>query len=188
MFPVYLKLGFEHIADIRAYDHLLFLVALCAAYAYAEWKRILVLITAFTIGHSITLALSALDILHFNERLIEILIPITILLTALRNLIFKKKDEKIWNPSYLLPLFFGLIHGMGFSGYFKSLLGKEADIVLPLFAFNVGVEIGQICIVTIIMLINFLVLKGMAVKQSKWNVTISILTAILALIMITKRI
>ena len=77
MFSVYLKLGFEHIADLRAYDHLLFLVALCAAYAYTEWKRILVLITAFTVGHSITLALSALDILHFNAKLIEVLIPVT---------------------------------------------------------------------------------------------------------------
>jgi len=188
MFPVYLKLGFEHIADLRAYDHLLFLVALCAAYAYAEWKRILVLITAFTVGHSITLALSALDLIHFNQAVIEVLIPVTILLTALKNLFFQKKNEKIWSPSYLLPLCFGLIHGMGFSSYFKSLLGKEADIILPLFAFNVGVEIGQVCIVLMIMLINVFVIKGMAIKQSKWNVAISILAAILALIMITKRI
>ena len=188
MFPVYLKLGFEHIADIQAYDHLLFLVALCAAYSYTEWKRILVLVTAFTVGHSITLALSALDILHFNEQLIEILIPITILLTALRNLIFKKKDEKIWNPSYLLPLFFGLIHGMGFSAYFKSLLGKEADIVLPLFAFNVGVEIGQVCIVAMIMLINLIVIRGIHLKQKNWNMAVSIAAAVLAGYMIIQRI
>jgi len=188
MFSVYLKLGFEHIADLRAYDHLLFLVALCAAYAYTEWKRILVLITAFTVGHSITLALSALDILHFNAKLIEVLIPVTILLTALRNLTFKKKSEKIWSPSYLLPLCFGLIHGMGFSAYFKSLLGKEADIILPLFAFNVGVEIGQVCIVIIIMLINVVVIKGMAMKQTNWNRIISIIAAILAAYMIIQRI
>ena len=188
MFPVYLKLGFEHIADFRAYDHLLFLVALCAAYSYEEWKRILVLITAFTIGHSITLALSALNIVHFNAKLIEVLIPVTILLTALRNLFFKQKSEKLWSPSYLLPLCFGLIHGMGFSSYFKSLLGKEADIILPLFAFNVGVEIGQVCIVMVIMLMNLIVIKGMVVKQTNWNRIISIIAAILAGYMIIQRI
>jgi len=188
MFPVYLKLGFEHIADIQAYDHLLFLVALCAAYSYAEWKRILVLITAFTVGHSITLALSALNLIHFNQSIIEVLIPVTILLTAFKNLFLQKKNEKIWSASYLLPLCFGLIHGMGFSSYFKSLLGKEADIILPLFAFNVGVEIGQVCIVGIIMVINLIVIKGIHARQSNWNKVVSITAAILAAYMIINRI
>src|SRR4029079_9549138 len=169
MFQVYLKLGFDHISDLKGYDHMLFLVALCAMYSYAEWKRVLVLITAFTIGHSITLALSSLNIIHFNSKLIEVLIPVTILLTALKNLAFEKKSEKLWSPSYFLPLFFGLIHGMGFSNFFKSLLGQEAEIILPLFAFNVGVEIGQVCIVAVIMLINFIILKGINIKQTHWN-------------------
>ena len=188
MFSVYLKLGFDHISDLKGYDHMLFLIALCAVYSYAEWKRIVVLITAFTIGHSITLAMSSLNIIHFKPQLIEVLIPVTILLTAIKNLVFKPKDEKVWNPTYLLPLFFGLIHGMGFSNFFKSLLGQEADILLPLFAFNVGVEIGQICIVAIIMLINFIVLKGIQIKQSNWNKVVSIIAAILAAYMIIQRI
>lgn len=188
MFNVYLKLGFDHISDLKGYDHMLFLIALCAVYSYAEWKRVLVLITAFTIGHSITLALSSLNIIHFNPQLIEVLIPVTILLTAIKNLAFKSKNEKVWNPTYLLPLFFGLIHGMGFSSFFKSLLGQEANIILPLFAFNVGVEIGQVCIVAIIILINFIFLKAISIRQSKWNIAVSVLAAILALIMIIDRI
>jgi hypothetical protein len=188
MFHVYLKLGFDHIFNLKAYDHLLFLVALCAVYAYWEWKRVLVLITAFTIGHSLTLVLSSLDIIHFRQPLIEVLIPVTILLTAIKNLVMKKRNEKVWSPSYLLPLGFGLIHGMGFSGYFKSLLGKEANILLPLFSFNVGVEIGQICIVGIILLTNIIILKGLSVWQGYWNITVSVVAAILACVMIFQRI
>jgi len=188
MFSVYLKLGFDHISDLKGYDHMLFLVALCAMYSYAEWKRVLVLITAFTIGHSITLALSSLNIIHFKPQLIEVLIPVTILLTAIKNLVFKPKNEKVWDPTYFLPLFFGLIHGMGFSNFFKSLLGQEADILLPLFAFNVGVEIGQICIVAVIMLINFIIIKGMSINQTNWNKVVSITAAILSGYMIVDRV
>jgi hypothetical protein len=187
MFQVYLKLGFEHIADFKAYDHILFLVALCAVYRYSEWKRILILVTAFTIGHSITLALSSLDIIRFNEKLIEILIPATILVTALKNLIWKQNKERLWNIAYLLPLAFGLIHGMGFSSFFKSLLGHEANITLPLFAFNLGVEIGQLCIVIVFMLFNFLFVGIFKIKMPYWTIVISILAAILSLIMIYQR-
>jgi hypothetical protein len=187
MFQVYLKLGFDHISDLKGYDHMLFLLALCAVYSWSEWKRILVLITAFTIGHSLTLALSALNLIHFNKQLVEVLIPITILLTALKNLFLSKKEEKTWNPSYLLPLFFGLIHGMGFSSFFKSLLGNDADIILPLFAFNVGVEIGQVLVVAVIMLINFVVTKGIKVKQAQWSKGISVIAGVLAVYMIIER-
>lgn len=188
MFQVYLKLGFDHISDLKGYDHMLFLLALCAVYSYTEWKRVLVLITAFTIGHSLTLALSALNVIHFNQHVVEILIPVTILLTALKNLFWQKKNEKVWNPSYLLPLFFGLIHGMGFSSFFKSLLGQEADIILPLFAFNVGVEIGQVLVVAFIMIVNWVVTKGIKVKQVYWSRVISIVAAVLAMYMIIQRI
>lgn len=188
MFQVYLKLGFDHISDLRAYDHMLFLLVLCAVYSYSAWKRVVVLITAFTIGHSLTLGLSAIDVIHFNQQIVEVLIPITILLTALKNLFLSKKEEKTWDISYLLPLFFGLIHGMGFSSFFKSLLGQEADIILPLFAFNVGVEIGQICIVAIILLINFGLTKVIKVKQVQWSKVISVVAGILAIYMIIQRI
>ncbi|HJW31217.1 MAG TPA: HupE/UreJ family protein [Saprospiraceae bacterium] len=187
MFKAYFELGFHHISDLKGYDHMLFLVALCAVYTYQEWRRILVLVTAFTIGHSITLALSALNILHLSAQLIEVLIPVTILLTALKNFFFKPISESTWNPTYFLPLFFGLIHGMGFSNYFKSLLGQEANILLPLFAFNIGVELGQICIVFLIFMLNFLITSLLKIKPSYWNKGISFIAAVLAIIMIIQR-
>ena len=202
MFPVYLQLGFEHIADLEGYDHILFLVALCAVFSYKDWKKILVLATAFTIGHSITLALSALDILRFDSKLIEILIPVTILLTALKNLFFKIKKESLWNLSYLLPLFFGLIHGMGFSTFFKSSVKEEtkssyfnsdkevadtSDVTLQLLAFNLGVELGQILIVMIFMLLNFICIRLLKVQMKWWTYCFSILAIILSLYMIYQR-
>lgn len=188
MFQVYLQLGFDHISDLKGYDHMLFLLALCAAYSFREWKRVLVLITAFTIGHSLTLALAALDIIHFNQQVVEVLIPITILLTALKNLFLPENEERAWNLSYLLPMLFGLIHGMGFSSFFKSLLGKEADIIVPLFAFNVGVEIGQVVVVALIMLLNILFTKVIKLKQVYWSKGISVIAGLLAIYMIIQRI
>ena len=202
MFPVYLQLGFEHIADLEGYDHILFLVALCAVFSYKDWKKILVLATAFTIGHSITLALSALDILRFDSKLIEILIPVTILLTALKNLFFKIKKESLWDLSYLLPLFFGLIHGMGFSTFFKSSVKEEtkssyfnsaqevadtSDVTIQLLAFNLGVELGQILIVMIFMLLNFICIRLLKVQMKWWTYCFSILAIILSLYMIYER-
>ena len=202
MFPVYLQLGFEHIADLEGYDHILFLVALCAVFSYKDWKKILVLATAFTIGHSITLALSALDILRFDSKLIEILIPVTILLTALKNLFFKIKKESLWDLSYLLPLLFGLIHGMGFSTFFKSSVKEEtkssyfnsaqevadtSDVTLQLLAFNLGVELGQILIVMIFMLLNFICIRLLKVQMKWWTYCFSILAIILSLYMIYQR-
>ena len=183
MFGTYLELGFEHILDLNGYDHILFIVALCAAYSYYNWKKILILITAFTIGHSITLALSALDIIHFNADIIELLIPVTILLTAILNFFVRSKSPN-WRVIYFLPLFFGFIHGMGFSNYFKALLGREAEIILPLFAFNIGVELGQICIVAVIMFLNYLVVGKGKVPQRSWNTVVSIIAVILSLVMI----
>jgi hypothetical protein len=188
MFPVYLQLGFEHIADLNAYDHILFIIALCAVFSVSDWKKILILVTAFTIGHSVTLALSALDIINVSPYLIELLIPVTILLTAIQNFWFDPETHTRWNLNYFLALFFGFIHGMGFSNYFRSLLGQEADIVLPLFAFNVGVEVGQLCIVASIMLLNFLFIKVMKVKQQFWNYTWSSVAILLSVYMIFERI
>lgn len=184
MFGSYLELGFDHILDLKGYDHIVFLIALCAAYASSEWKKILILVTAFTIGHSITLALSALDILTIKASLIEFLIPVTILITALLNLFIRRSTGKYLGLNYSLPLFFGFIHGMGFSNYFKALLGREAEIILPLFAFNLGVELGQICIVAVIMFLNYLLVGISKVPQRWWNIIVSIFAAILAAYMI----
>lgn len=188
MFKVYLQLGFDHIADLQAFDHILFIVALCAVYAVKDWKRILILVTAFTIGHSITLALSSLRIIHVSPYLIELLIPVTILLTALQNFWYRPEPRSRWSLNYLLALCFGFIHGMGFSNYFRSLLGQESDIILPLFAFNAGVEVGQLCIVICIMVADFIVVSLLRVKQEYWNKIISSLAIVLSLYMIWQRI
>jgi hydrogenase/urease accessory protein HupE len=187
MFPVYLELGFDHILDLNGYDHILFIIALCAIFSVRDWKKILILVTAFTVGHTITLALSSLSIINVPANLIEFLIPVTIFLTALQNLWHRQEKKNGWSLNYFLALFFGLIHGMGFSNYFKSLLGREADIVLPLFAFNIGVELGQLCIVACIMVLNLIVTGFFRVKQQYWNIPVSLGAAALALFMIFQK-
>lgn len=182
IFRTFLTLGFEHISDITAYDHILFLVALCAIYQLSEWKKVLILVTAFTIGHSITLALAALNIITVPTALVEFLIPVTILLTSLFNV--RNKGEAVEelltftkkiNITYLLALFFGTIHGMGFSNFLRSTLlpGEEDALVTQLFAFNIGVELGQLLIVAIILGIAYLALNIFKVKQREWNLFVS---------------
>ncbi len=171
----YLKLGFEHLANIQAYDHILFLVALCAVYRIEQWRKILVLVTAFTIGHSITLALVSFDIFSIPSNIIKFLIPLTILLTALHNVIGKTTAEKSikMKGKYLMALFFGLIHGMDFSNYFKALIMNNEDLIIPLFGFNIGIELGQLLIVVFIVSIAFLFLNILRVKHREWNLFIS---------------
>jgi hypothetical protein len=184
MFPIYLKLGIDHILNVNAYDHIIFIIALCAMYPSTDWKRIIILVTAFTIGHSVTLALSSLNIISVKASLVEVLIPITILITAIQNLVVKPNPNQRWMPNYFLALFFGFIHGMGFSNYFKALLGKEANIITPLFGFNLGVEIGQLCIVLCIMVLNYIIIKFAKVKQRQWNLVVSLTAAVLSCYMI----
>jgi uncharacterized membrane protein YfcA len=187
-FFAYLQLGFQHIADITAYDHIVFIIALCAVYQPQEWKKILILTTAFTIGHSTTLALAVLNIVHLPEKLIEFLIPCTILFTAFFNVFQKETPEKArninWN--YGLAFFFGLIHGLGFSNYLRMLLGKEESILQQLFAFNVGLEIGQIEIVVIIFCVMAVFLKLLKVKHYDWKLFVSGAAAGMALMLMEK--
>lgn len=154
---IYLSIGFKHIIDYKGSDHILFVLALTLRYYWTDWKKLLVLITAFTIGHSATLALSTLNLVNFPVDIIELLIPITIAFTALSNFWVKDFEFKAKYPLiYFLALFFGLIHGLGFSNYLKSLLGKEDSILGPLFSFNVGLEIGQLLIVGLLLIISFI--------------------------------
>lgn len=184
MFGTYLKLGIDHILDIQGYDHILFVITLCAVYLLREWKRVLILATAFTIGHSLTLALSALDMIHFSSKLIEILIPVTIILTAVTNLVIQNNNREFKTWHYFLPLGFGLIHGMGFSTFFRALMGSAQEVILPLFAFNVGVELGQIVVILITMVLSYLVIEKLKVKRVVWNYGISILAIIVSLYLI----
>jgi len=184
-FSIYLQLGFEHISDFAGYDHMLFIITLCAFYAWREWKEILILVTAFTIGHSVTLALSALSILNIDQQLVETLIPVTIFITAIHNVIIYRESgqSRKFSSNYLIALFFGFIHGMGFSNFFKALTGGES-IVLELFAFNVGLEIGQLLIVAAFFLVYFLLDRLFKIKHRDWNLFVSGAGAGTSLIMI----
>lgn len=185
-FGLYFELGIDHILDVNGYDHILFVIALCAIYILQDWKRVLILVTAFTIGHSITLALATLRIVDFDSDLIEFLIPVTILLTALFNLFKKERtiqSSKI-QTNYLLALFFGLIHGLGFSNFLRSILGQEKSIVSPLLAFNIGLEVGQIIIVAVFLIISFILVDIFGVKRRDWRMVISSATAGIALMLI----
>lgn len=175
IFYTYLQLGFSHISDIQGYDHILFIITLCAVYFFRHWKKLIILVTAFTIGHSLTLALAVYNIVSINTNLIEFLIPLTIFLTSFGNL-FQKKEQvsKILHLlKYLAALFFGLIHGLGFSYYLRSLLGGESNMIIPLLSFNIGVEIGQLVIVLSILLLAFIVVQIFKVKHREWNLILS---------------
>ena len=174
-FSFYLTLGFDHISDLAAYDHLLFLVALCAVYRIEHWKNVLILVTAFTVGHSLTLALAATDSITVPSKLIEFLIPTTILLTALHNLF---RDDSVGPPpqmgqNYFMALFFGLIHGMGFSNYIRALLMGDSAGFVPLLGFNVGFERGQLLVVLIIVSVSFFLVNLIKVRFRDWNVFVS---------------
>ena len=172
-FEIYLPLGFQHITDLKGYDHILFVIALCAIYRLKDWRKVTLLVTAFTIGHSITLALATLNLITYSTKLIELLIPVTIVLTCIINFSHKAAEYSldVEKPSffrYPVALTFGLIHGMGFSNYLRSLLGSEQSIWQPLLAFNIGLELGQLIIVAIILIINTLLLDILRVKKHKW--------------------
>jgi hypothetical protein len=187
-FNLWFITGIEHIADLQGYDHILFLLALCGVYEMKQWKNVLVLITAFTIGHSITLALSVTNAVSINSAIIEFLIPITIILTASYNLYTNYKNKKN-NPkiSYGAAVFFGFIHGMGFSYLLKSLLGKTESILSPLFAFNVGLEAGQIIIVASILIISLFLTSVLKINPKLKNNFISLGVLIIASIMAFER-
>jgi hypothetical protein len=187
-FWLYFQIGFQHIADIRGIDHILFIVALCIRYQFSDWRKLLVLVTSFTIGHSITLALSVFEILDYSMRWIEFLIPVTIVLTAFSNVFVKKFVFKAKFPLiYFLALFFGLIHGMGFSSYLKSLLGKGESVIWQLLAFNLGLEAGQIMIVLIILIITLIFVNLFKVSRREYLLFISAIAFALALEMAFER-
>ena len=174
-FQLYYGLGFDHILDVNGYDHILFVVALCGLYQLFDWKKVLVLVTAFTLGHSITLALATLRIISIDSELIEFLIPVTILFTAVSNVLTndrKIEEGKIWR-NYFYAGFFGLIHGLGFSNYLRALLGQDETIIVQLFAFNIGLEVGQIIIVAIFLVIGFLFTSIIGVSRRDWKLIIS---------------
>ncbi|MFP3593418.1 HupE/UreJ family protein [Chryseobacterium sp. SIMBA_038] len=172
-FIFYLKLGWEHIISLDALDHQLFVLALIAIYSYTDWKKILILVTAFTIGHSITLALSILDIVRVSSKWVEFLIPVTIVVTSLGNILMKNKKNGLMKMNYYLALIFGLIHGMGFANTARVMIAKSQSIFFPLLGFNIGLELGQIVIVFAILIILFISLKIFKINKKDWILFVS---------------
>ncbi|MFO0359674.1 MAG: HupE/UreJ family protein [Flavobacteriales bacterium] len=170
--------GFRHITDFGGYDHMLFILAMAAPFTISDWKKLLILVTAFTIGHSLTLALSASSIIKFNSGLIELLIPITIFITAASNVLYKDLKDLKWR--YLITLGFGLIHGMGFSSYFRMMYEGNSNWIAQLFLFNCGVEIGQLLVLGLIMLLGVLATSALKVEKRKWAIGLSVIAAIIS--------
>lgn len=181
-FLFYFRLGWSHIVSLDALDHQLFILALVAVFTSKNFKQVLILVTAFTIGHSLTLLLSVLDIIRFSSKWIEFFIPCTIVITALVNL-----TKKV-GTNYFLALLFGLIHGMGFANTIRMMLAKDQNIGWGLFGFNVGLEVGQIFFVIIILCVTWLFISVFRVKQKVWIIFVSAAVFSLALQMALQRI
>ncbi|WP_207497135.1 HupE/UreJ family protein [Aridibaculum aurantiacum] len=186
-FGFYFSLGWEHIISLDALDHQLFVIALTVLYTLKDWKKVLILVTAFTIGHSITLALSTLDIIALPTELVEFLIPLTISITALFNIIKRKPSVKTVQVNYLFALFFGLIHGLGFANTLKFMLAKGQALGTSLLAFNLGLEVGQVIVVVLLLLLTHLILSYTKVQQRTWIIFISSIVLVVSLKLVLER-
>ncbi len=186
-FKFYFGLGWEHIMSWDAMDHLLFIAALAAIYLLQDWKQVLILVTAFTIGHSLTLALSVMDIFRFSPDWVEFLIPCTIVITAISNLFQKKFTQKSIRVNYFLALFFGLIHGMGFANTIRFMLASEQSFGWGLFGFNVGLEAGQIVVVTTLLLLTQVFITVLKINRREWVIFLSSAIFSLSLTMVLER-
>lgn len=175
-FWLYFNIGLKHVLNINAYDHVLFLIALTVPYAFKDWKRLLLLISLFTIGHSLALLLSVFGIIYIKVNLVEFVIPITILIVALFNLFTAGKNNKNESISLIaiITLFFGIIHGLGFSNYFKTILpGNATDKLLPLSEFALGIETAQIIVVFVILILSYIVQTFFRFSKRDWTLVMS---------------
>ncbi len=186
-FWLWFTTGFQHILDWNGYDHILYVVVLCALFSMKEWKSLLILITAFTIGHSLTLIASAFHVIVIKQSLIEVLIPLTIITTCFSNIYFKNKQRINYQFNYALALLFGFIHGMGFSYLLTSLLGKEESILLPLISFNIGLEIGQLSIVITMLLFSVFLIRFTRIKPAVWVTLVSSTVLVIATFLFIQR-
>lgn len=176
----YFKEGWHHIISLDALDHQLFIVALSAIYILKDRKKVLILVTAFTIGHSLTLALSIYDVIRANDKWVEFLIPITIIITAVSNFFLKDFSTKKIQINYFFALFFGLVHGLGFANSIRFMLASNQSIGVGLLGFNLGLEAGQILCVALILLFAHFVITMAGIKRLWWVYTLSIITIIWA--------
>ena len=168
-FLLYVKMGLNHVLDFTAYDHILFLIVLAVVFSFQQFKKVLWLITLFTIGHTLTLALSAYGVLKVDVKIVEFLIPVTIFITGVVNVFnLGKTSSSKDNINLIFALFFGLIHGLGFSNYFRMMIGREEDKLMPLIEFALGIEISQVIIVLGILIIGSLMQSFFRVSKRDW--------------------
>ena len=186
-FAFFLEEGWRHIISSDALDHQLFVLVLTIIYTVSDWKKVLILVTAFTIGHSITLALSVLDIIAISSSWVEFLIPLTICITAAWNIIIKGKIKHKVSANYFMALTFGLIHGLGFANTIKMLLASNQSLVISLLGFNIGLELGQIVIVMIVLLFSYFLTRICKIPQIWIIFVVSFIILILAAIMAFER-
>jgi len=175
-FWIYFQIGLKHVLDIHAYDHVLFLIALVIPYTFKDWKRILLLVSVFTIGHTVALLLSVFGIIAVKVNLVEFLIPITILITALFHLFTAGKATKNdgLNLVFFVTLFFGIIHGLGFSNYFKTILGGSASSkLIPLGEFALGIEVAQLVVVFVVLILSYIVQTVFRFSRRDWALVMS---------------
>ena len=167
-FAFYFDLGWKHIISGDALDHQLFILALSSIYLVHDWKKVLILVTAFTIGHSLTLVLSTYDVIRVNSQWVEFLIPLSIVATALLNLIRTEKHYGQYRLQYLLALVFGLVHGLGFANTIRFMLAEAQAVTMPLLSFNLGLEAGQLVVVGFILLVSYLVVNKLKLRRKWW--------------------
>ncbi len=174
-FWLYVKLGFSHVLDWSAYDHILFLIVLTVGYTFDSWKKILILVSLFTLGHTISLFLAAYGVVSVNSRWVEFLIPLTILVTAIFNVLSPKSNARSGRIGVLYgaTIFFGLIHGLGFSTYFKAISSNVSSKILPLLEFALGIELSQIIVVLIVVFISFIVQTFFRFSKRDWILVVS---------------
>ena len=186
-FGFYFSFGWQHIISLDALDHQLFILALTVIYTLKEWKRVFVLVTAFTIGHSITLALSTLNIITIPSNFVEFFIPCTIFITAAANIFKPASTPKSIQLNYLLAMFFGLVHGLGFANTLKFMLAKDQSLGWSLLSFNLGLEAGQIAVVALLLLIAYFFIFYIKLKRRYWILSISVLILLVSLKMAIDR-
>ena len=174
-FWLYFRLGLEHVLDWHAYDHILFLIALVTSYTFFGWKRVFWLVTIFTLGHTFSLFLSVYEIVSVDTQWVEFLIPVTIIVTAIFNILNSKKKETKNNASvlYFTTAFFGIIHGLGFSTYFKMVAAGTENKLLPLLEFALGIEAAQIVVVLCVLILAFLFQNVLNITRRDWILVLS---------------
>lgn len=172
-FLLYLKLGLTHVLDWQAYDHILFLIVLVAAYNFSNWKRIFILVSLFTIGHTVSLLLVNYSVVTISSKWVEFLIPVTILVAAFYNLLTSGKNNRSEKVGlfYVITIFFGLVHGFGFAAYYKMITGGNE--ILPLLEFALGIELAQIIVVTIVLIFSFIFQSVLRFNKKDWVLVVS---------------